>query len=175
MRAGCRGAHSGGFVLDSTDAGRAHDPRRAGRLDPGLQVGGDGRTAWPTRPLRAGCGWAKWLLGLPARRRRTRGTGGRRRAGAERRNSGTRRAACSWLSRQQRGAVRRPVARPDCGRARRGASASLAGSDPSEALPALSASLKGLANASANPLAGIKGAAQRLARRSDADARSSPH
>ena len=46
-----------------------------------------------------------------------------------------------------------------------------AGSDPSEVLPlALSASLKGLAHELRNPLAGIKGAAQLLARRSDADA-----
>lgn len=46
------------------------------------------------------------------------------------------------------------------------------GSDPSELLPlALSASLKGLAHELRNPLAGIKGAAQLLARRADADAR----
>ena len=45
------------------------------------------------------------------------------------------------------------------------------GTDPSELLPfALSASLKGLAHELRNPLAGIKGAAQLLARRSDADA-----
>jgi two-component system nitrogen regulation sensor histidine kinase GlnL len=46
------------------------------------------------------------------------------------------------------------------------------GADPSELLPiALSASLKGLAHELRNPLAGIKGAAQLLARRSDTDAR----
>jgi two-component system nitrogen regulation sensor histidine kinase GlnL len=45
------------------------------------------------------------------------------------------------------------------------------GTDPSELLPfALSASLKGLAHELRNPLAGIKGAAQLLARRSDPDA-----
>ena len=45
------------------------------------------------------------------------------------------------------------------------------GADPSELLPfALSASLKGLAHELRNPLAGIKGAAQLLARRSDPDA-----
>ncbi len=46
------------------------------------------------------------------------------------------------------------------------------GEDPAQLLPAaLSASLKGLAHELRNPLAGIKGAAQLLARRSDADAR----
>jgi len=46
------------------------------------------------------------------------------------------------------------------------------GEDPAQLLPsALSASLKGLAHELRNPLAGIKGAAQLLARRGDADAR----
>ena len=46
------------------------------------------------------------------------------------------------------------------------------GEDPAQLLPsALSASLKGLAHELRNPLAGIKGAAQLLARRSDVEAR----
>ncbi|MFT4178368.1 MAG: ATP-binding protein [Thermomonas sp.] len=46
------------------------------------------------------------------------------------------------------------------------------GGDPAEVLPsALSASLKGLAHELRNPLVGIKGAAQLLSRRGDADAR----
>ena len=46
------------------------------------------------------------------------------------------------------------------------------GEDPAQLLPAaLSASLKGLAHELRNPLAGIKGAAQLLARRGDADSR----
>lgn len=46
------------------------------------------------------------------------------------------------------------------------------GQDPAHLLPAaLSASLKGLAHELRNPLAGIKGAAQLLARRGDADSR----
>ena len=46
------------------------------------------------------------------------------------------------------------------------------GDDPARLLPsALSASLKGLAHELRNPLAGIKGAAQLLARRADGDAR----
>lgn len=47
-----------------------------------------------------------------------------------------------------------------------------AGGDPAQLLPsALSASLKGLAHELRNPLVGIKGAAQLLSRRGDADAR----
>jgi len=46
------------------------------------------------------------------------------------------------------------------------------GEDPAQLLPsALSASLKGLAHELRNPLAGIKGAAQLLARRADSDGR----